>query len=129
MGLKQLDLFTDYELRQELRMAEDEPTRDYIMRLLRKRSEQRVQGNKDLFKDKAGRVIPGYLTTSELIAELDTEPVGTDRYASLAIEAIRRADRRAFPASRIPALVIFDASSVFFGEFVDADIAMPDADE
>ncbi len=127
MGLKQLDLFTDYELRQELNIAKDEPTRDYIMRLLRQRSEQRVAGNKDLFTDDQGRVKPGYMTTSELIAELGTEPIGTERYAELAVEAIGRADRRAFPKSKVPALVVFDAGSVFAREFVDVDLAIPDA--
>ena len=63
-----------------------------------------LNGDKGLFKDQQGRMIPGYMTTSELIAELEAEPVGTDRYASLATEAIRRADRRAFPASRVSAI-------------------------
>jgi hypothetical protein len=128
VGLKRLELFTDHELRQELKVAQDEATRDFITRLLRQRSEQRVAGNKELFKDEEGRIIPGYLTTSELLAELGSEPAGTGRYASLAIEAIHRADRRAFPASKAAALVIFDDAKVLATEYVEMDQIIPEAD-
>lgn len=123
MGLKRLELFTDYELRQELKVSADQPTRDYILKLLQERSEQRVKGNKELFKDDQGRTIPGYMTTSELITEIDAGPEDEERYASLAVEAIRRADRRAFPSNRVPALVIFASkaptNNIVTGEFID----------
>jgi hypothetical protein len=97
MGLKRLELFTDYELQRELAYTDDELTRKCITKLLAERSKQRVQGNKELFKDSQGRIKPGYMTTGELFGELDAEPEGTDRYESLAIEAKRRMDWRAFP--------------------------------
>jgi hypothetical protein len=65
---------------------------------------QHATGNKELFRDDQGWFKPGYLTTSELIAELDAGPVGTDRYASLTAEALRRAAVNAFPARRASAL-------------------------
>jgi hypothetical protein len=49
------------------------------------------------------------MTTGELIAELGAESAGTDRYASLAAEAVCRAQRRAFPRSKVPALAACDA--------------------
>jgi hypothetical protein len=102
MGLKRLELFTDYGLEQELGITEDEATRDYIAGLLRERSEHRAEGRRELFRDREGRTKPGYMTTSELIAELGSEPGGTGRYAELAIEAAQRAQRDAFPAGRVP---------------------------
>jgi hypothetical protein len=58
--------------------------------------------HRDLFTDDEGRMHPGYLTTTELIGELDTAREGTPRHTSLAIEAIYRAANGAFPRRRIP---------------------------
>ena len=73
--------------------------------MTRGKTRRRPSGDRELFKDDAGRFRPGSLTTHELVAELGSEPAGTPRYASLAEEAARRAARRAFPASRVPALI------------------------
>lgn len=42
MGFKRLDLFTDYELRQELRITTDETVSRYIRKLMRERAAARV---------------------------------------------------------------------------------------
>jgi hypothetical protein len=78
--------------------------------LTRGKPKRRLGGDRELFKDDLGRFRPGYLTTSELIAELGSEPADTARYASLAAEAARRAARRAFPARRVPTLIPADES-------------------
>jgi hypothetical protein len=68
---------------------------------------QRVRGNKELSRGDQGLFDkPGHLTTSELIAAIDAEPVGTERYASLAAEAVQRAALKAFPAHRASALAV-----------------------
>jgi hypothetical protein len=38
MPLKDLALFTDYELKQELKITQDQPTHDYIVKLLQERA-------------------------------------------------------------------------------------------
>lgn len=68
----------------------------------RREPERRPGGDRELFKDDIGRFRPGYMTTSELIAELGSEPMGSARYMSLATEASRRAARRTFPPSKVP---------------------------
>jgi hypothetical protein len=42
MPLKDLTLFTDYELKQELKITRDQPTHDYIVRLLQARAVERL---------------------------------------------------------------------------------------
>jgi hypothetical protein len=74
------------------------------------------------FTDDQGRAIPGYMTTSELIAELETEPVGTDRYASLAVEAIQRSGNRAFPANRVPELPVLGTKDFLVGGIEEVEI-------
>jgi hypothetical protein len=63
------------------------------------------------FADDQGQTIPGYMTTGELIAEIDAGPVDPDRYALLANEAVYRAGLRAFPRHRIAALAQFATGS------------------
>jgi hypothetical protein len=72
------------------------------MRLRKNDRARLTAGNRDLFRDEHGRMSPGYLTTAELISELDAEHEGTARHTSLAIEAIHRAATGAFPRRRIP---------------------------
>jgi hypothetical protein len=59
------------------------------------------------FADDQGRTLPGYMTTGELISEIDAGPVDPNRYALLANEAMYRAELRAFPLHRIAALAEF----------------------
>ena len=42
MPLKDLALFTDYELKQEFKITQDQPTRDYIVKLLQERAAARL---------------------------------------------------------------------------------------
>jgi hypothetical protein len=108
--LKRLDLLSDAQLERALETTTDDAIRDHIARLIREWPKQPAPKSMKLFKDQQGRTMPGYLTTSELIAELDYEPVGTVRHRSLAIEAVDRARRRAFPPRRVPDLIIFTTS-------------------
>jgi hypothetical protein len=48
MPLKDLALFTDYELKQELKLTEDQPTHDYIVKLLQGRAVERLERQADV---------------------------------------------------------------------------------
>jgi hypothetical protein len=48
MPLKDLVLFTDYELKQELKLTEDQPTHDYIVRLLQERAVEHLARQADV---------------------------------------------------------------------------------
>jgi hypothetical protein len=102
---KPLELFTEKELRLELDIIQDQATIRYILRALGLRPGRHFAGSEELFKDQQGRAKPGYMTTKELITELDAEPEGTARKLCLVVEAVGRSERGAFPLHRVPALM------------------------
>jgi hypothetical protein len=48
MPLKDLALFTDYELKQELKITQDQPTHDYIVKLLQERAVEHLASQADV---------------------------------------------------------------------------------
>jgi hypothetical protein len=95
-SLEQLPGLKNHELWAALAVASEPQDRAPIIAELTRRH---VYSYTD---DMAGR-LPGYMTTSELIDALETEPEKTDRWYRLCKEAHERTRRGAFPPSRVPA--------------------------